>query len=332
MIHFVTILLSLDLFLVAYSSKITVPVSRPSGRNRLKNVNDARSKLQSMAATNDKTNSTSLRNYGDIYYTAKIKIGTGQIFSVDLDTGSSDLWLRGSSCHSIDGSCGDRAEKSKQTGVNVNHPAVQATGKNFSIVYGSGAVVGNVYKTTVSIQGINVTMNMGLSDSELGFNSVNTDGLLGLGFPKLNKIQGGNFIESAGCKGLEKIFGFYFSNTANGDEGEFTFGGYDSTKFKGNITWLPVTKKSYWSFSTDGWTYQIGKASGKLSGTYIADTGTSLILLPDTMADEINAEIGAKVNLTDGDHYLDCSVAKTGPDLEFTFGGGSFKIPASICK
>jgi hypothetical protein len=336
MIYTLTLLLAVHVTLVLSDSIYTVPISRPSNRKRLSRLSYSQYQTKNSTSILSKSflasNATKLKNYGDTYFTAKIKIGTGQIFTVDLDTGSSDLWLRGPTCTSSDGSCEGRNQLSKKLAVDVKHKAVKFTTKSFSITYGSGAVAGNVYNTTVSIQGINVTMPIGVSTRERGFGSLNADGLLGLGFPKLNKIEGSNFMESAGSTGLSKTFGFYLSNSANGDEGEFTFGGYDPKKFKGNITWLPVVEKSYWGFSTDGGSFQIGKASGKLSGTYIADTGTSLMIFPDDLADEINTEIGAKVNLIDGNYYVDCSVAKKGPDLRIKIGSGKFSVPANICK
>jgi saccharopepsin len=328
-----SILIIFHFALTVSATTLTMPISRASSKNRpsrLRFVQHNTIRTSNTLTTSFlDTNSTKLSNTGDYFFTAKIKIGTGQVFKVELDTGSADLWLRGPSCTSKDGSCGKNAvKKSMQTGVNLNHKSMKPMGKSFTIEYGTGKVTGKVYNTTVSIQGINISMPIGVSSTESDFKDL--DGLLGLSFPKNNEIKGGNFIECAGSAGLKKTFGFYLSNRANGDEGEFTFGGYDSTKFTGNITWLPVVKKVYWGFSADGWTYQIGKTSGKLSGTYIADTGTSLMTVPDKMAAAINTEIGGK--LQNGDYQLDCNLTTTGPNLIIKFSGGTFTVPPNICK
>mgnify|MGYP001323111570 CR=1 FL=1 len=40
-------------------------------------------------------------------------------------------------------------------------------------------------------------------------------------------------------------FAFYLTKE-NGKDGQLTLGGYDSTKFRGAITWLPVIQRNYW--------------------------------------------------------------------------------------
>jgi hypothetical protein len=302
------------------SSKLTVPIYRTSSRNPPSNTN------QATADSPHSTKPKSIINAGDNFYAAKIQIGSGQSFFVQLDTGSSDLWLRGPSCRSNDGSCNEK----EQNEVNLNDTAVYYTGKSFKSPYMTANVVGDVYKTTVSFQDLNLTMNIGVTTEEEG-SLGEFDGILGLGFPTLGEINGANFMERAGCVGQENIFGFYLSNYDDGDESEFMLGGYDSTKFSGNITWLPLVQKKYWEFSIDEGSFQVGKTCGRLNGTAIADTGSNVMFLPDTMAEKINREIRA-VKQRNGAYEIDCEVAQTGPDLTLTIGEGEFIIPPSICK
>jgi saccharopepsin len=335
MFSFIVLLIfQLTVMVPESESVYTVPISR--GRrptnNQVSRLNKNINQTQSNSTKSPGSKSANLVNIGNYYYTATVMIGSGQPFKVDLDTGSADFWLRGPNCTSIDGSCGEHADESKQLAVDLKDIAVIPTSKNFSKLYGSSAVSGSVYKTTVAMAGVNVTMNIGVSNLERGYSSLNADGLMGLAFPSLNQIQGSDFMGSTGCKGVEKIFGFYLSNAVNGDDGEFTLGGYDENKFKGNITWLPVVEKTYWGVSTDGGSFHVGNATGKLNGTYIADTGTSfLILHNDTLAKEVNMAIGAKLDPNDGNNYIDCAVANTGPDFKLTIGGNVFSVAANIC-
>jgi saccharopepsin len=42
------------------------------------------------------------------------------------------------------------------------------------------------------------------------------------------------------------IFGVWMGDSKKGEEGEIMFGGIDSTKFTGDITYAPVVRKGYW--------------------------------------------------------------------------------------
>jgi saccharopepsin len=89
----------------------------------------------------------------------------------------------------------------------------------------------------------------------------------------------------------EPVFAFYLADAA--DESSATFGGIDKNHYTGKMVKLPLRRKAYWEVSLDGITF--GKDTADLENTgAIADTGTSLIALPSTLAELLNAEIGAK--------------------------------------
>lgn len=187
--------------------------------------------------------------------------------------------------------------------------------------------------------GMTATIPIGVSTYEDGFDDDGaSDGLLGLGFDSISQIshkvkQSASYIDQLGLSGSRNVFGFYFSNYNDRDNGQVTIGGYDTTKIGSPITYIPLNDQSYWQFDFKSATYQVGSKTGRATGSSknaIADTGTTLIVLDQEPADQINAAIGAEFDKDAGAYIIDCKVAKTGPDVTFNFGGSSFSIPASI--
>jgi saccharopepsin len=124
----------------------------------------------------------------------------------------------------------------------------------------------------------------------------------------------------------EPVFSFYLGNTEDGAESEATFGGVDKSHYKGKMTKIPLRRKAYWEVNLD--TITFGEDSADLDNTgAILDTGTSLIALPSTLADLLNAKIGAKKGFN-GQYTVDCSKRDTEPDMTFTLSGYNFSITA----
>ncbi|KAF8815614.1 acid protease, partial [Phlegmacium glaucopus] len=118
----------------------------------------------------------------DVAYTVLVKIiSTNQQFSLQVDTGSSDLWIASTSCSTS--SC------SQTKGHLYNPSGSTPTGKNFSIPYLSGSASGPIVWDNVSIGGY-VTDNQALAavtDVENEPLATNFSGVLGLALP-LNSI------------------------------------------------------------------------------------------------------------------------------------------------
>ncbi|KAJ3323385.1 Vacuolar protease A [Boothiomyces sp. JEL0866] len=275
--------------------------------------------------------SAPLENVYNFLYRANATVGNGQILTVDLDTGSSDVWVRGAKCTASDGSCDGPK-------VSTADSSLKSTGKTYSITYGSGSCSGDIYTGPVAV-GSAVASNLpfGVSTSEKGLAGV-ADGLLGLGYNGISTISqqtgtSANWFDALGFSGATNKFAFYLSDAPNGDNGEVTFGGVDTSKYTGAINYLAVNSQTYWQFDVSKATYSAGSKSGGLGGflanNAISDTGTSLIILGTSQADAINQGIGAKpYNSTLGAYYIDCGIAKTGPSLDFKFPSFTLSVPA----
>ncbi|KAF8942524.1 hypothetical protein BGZ46_006739, partial [Entomortierella lignicola] len=175
---------------------------------------------------------------------------------VDLifDTGSSDLWVQSANY--------DPSSSSTSSDLD----------ETFSIQYGSGSTNGEEYTDQVTIGGLTFTQEFGVASSSSGFDG--TQGLVGFGPDDLSAItsNGENIptpvdnLYSAG-KIPSDIIGVYFKTITDGSSqetnGEITFGGVDSTKYSGSITYVPVTSTSpaseYWGIDVSSITYGTAK-------------------------------------------------------------------------
>ncbi|KAI8848134.1 aspartic peptidase domain-containing protein [Chytridium lagenaria] len=279
----------------------------------------------------EKRQSVELVNYMNLLYAAPITLGNGQRFNVHIDTGSADTWLRGPFCRSRDQSC-------TGTSVDVNDASITSTNAPFNVVYGSGRVAGTVYRGVVSAGGLSTRpIGFGVSTFAEGFDDNGySDGLLGLAYPAISQIgralaaRGGNAAESGFFDGLgfpagRRRFGVYLSNAENGDKGELTLGGDNPARYSGPLTCHPLIEPTFWAFSLASSTFTVGSTQGSLGGALnyaIADTGTTLAILDDRVAADLNRAIGATYERRYGVYTIDCSAQS--PNVVLRFGGMRF--------
>jgi len=264
-----------------------------------------------------------LVNESDDDYYCQISIGTpGQTFNVQVDTGSSDLWIPGSDCTSTACLNHTRFDGSKSS-------TYQATGQNFSIQYGSGYMTGVVGQDVVNIAGLSINQSFGMSLTEDDtFDQGALDGLIGMAFESISSegvtTPFDNLVQQ---QGIGSLFSFYFNFAANGGQGgELTLGGYDNSKFTGDIKYSPLTAETYWNIGLQSVTVN-GKDAGVQPQDATIDTGTTLIIAPDSDAQAINNLIGAKpIQGQDGMYSLPCNIAGL-PDVVLTFNGNKFTVP-----
>ncbi len=110
--------------------------------------------------------------------------------------------------------------------------------------------------------------------------------------------------------------------------GTYNFGTIDTTLFTGSIAYTPVDKsQGFWDFTASG--YSVGSASiTKTSISGIADTGTTLLLLPASVVSAYYKQVsGAKNSASEGGYVFSCSA--TLPNFSFTVSSVTITIPGS---
>jgi len=154
------------------------------------------------------------------------------------------------------------------------------------------------------------------------------DGILGLAYDTIAVSQVVPPFYSLVKEGLldKPVFAFRLG-TSEEDGGEATFGGIDSSAYKGKLTYVPVRRKAYWEVGLDKIAF--GDDELELDNTGAAiDTGTSLIALPTDIAEMLNTQIGAK-KTWNGQYTVDCNTVPNLPDLTFYLGGKPYPLKAT---
>jgi pepsin A len=129
--------------------------------------------------------------------------------------------------------------------------------------------------------------SIGVASSDPGLGDV--DGLLGLGPVDLtrgtvsNEDEVETVMDSLYAQGDidSEVLGLFFAPVSSGDSGgELTFGGVDSSKFTGQMGYVPITSTSpasqYWGIDQS---INYGDTEIMTSTAGIVDTGTTLILI-----------------------------------------------------
>ncbi|KAJ3206593.1 hypothetical protein HDU67_008078 [Dinochytrium kinnereticum] len=279
-----------------------------------------------------------LVNNMNLLYAAPVTLGNGQRFNVHIDTGSADTWLRGPNCQSRDRSC-------VGTRVDITDPTLTSTSRSFQVQYGSGAVAGQIYRGSMVAGGASSSpLYFGVSTEESGFDDQGyTDGLMGLAYDSISNIRRGlgggvgtsetNFFDQMKFGVGERRFGVYLSNARDGDRGELTLGGDNPRRYTGPVNCIPLVQTSFWAFSLAGSTFQVGNIQSALGGSLsyaIADTGTTLAILDDGVAANINRAIGGIYDFRYGVYLVNCGLRNGGPQVMLNIGGYSFAVPPTI--
>uniref|UniRef100_A0A8C4FCD0 pepsin A n=1 Tax=Dicentrarchus labrax TaxID=13489 RepID=A0A8C4FCD0_DICLA len=265
-----------------------------------------------------------MTNDADLAYYGIISIGTPpQSFKVVFDTGSSNLWVPSIYCNSP--ACNNHDKFNPGLSSTYRH-----NGSPLSIQYGTGSMTGFLGYDTVTVGGLAVRNQIfGMSKSEAPFMQyMRADGILGLAYPRLSASHATPVFDNMMNEGLvnQDLFSVYLSS--NSQQGSVvTFGGVDSNHYHGSITWIPLSNELYWQITVDSVTVngQVVACNGGCQA--IVDTGTSLVVGPQSSISNINSMVGASSQ--NGDYVVNCNNIAQMPAVTFHIHGQEFTLPAS---
>jgi hypothetical protein len=80
---------------------------------------------------------------------------------MDLDTGSSDTWVRGSECMAGPSDLANNLDSYKGNKFDINDSALVATSLTYQTRYGSGQIMGKIFQGPFSIGGVTATIPLG---------------------------------------------------------------------------------------------------------------------------------------------------------------------------
>ncbi|KAI0068984.1 acid protease [Artomyces pyxidatus] len=257
---------------------------------------------------------------GDLWQ-GSISVGVPtKTFTVDFDTGSSDLFLPGTNCRV--NCAGHTLYNPSRSSVAVNTEA------GYSLAFGDGSTVeGTVFTDTVTVAGLTAT-GQAVGDSSqysAGFSisEFPPDGLLGMAFPEISVFGKNPFFQTLIAQGKVTASEFGVKLAPSGSE--LFLGGVDTSLFTGSFAEIPVSPVGFWQIPLDA-----VNANGKAAVTgltAIVDTGTTLIVGdPTTVANFYAAVPGAEdASNTAGPGFFTFPCASV-PTVSLTFGGTAFSV------
>ncbi|KAM5538930.1 hypothetical protein V8D89_007425 [Ganoderma adspersum] len=219
----------------------------------------------------------------DVLYYGPLDFGSPpQSLTVDIDTGSADLWMP-VDCQG----CANDQFSSRHSST------YRGSTTRCAITYGSGKVSGTLATDTVGIGPATVGAQTfcAVRKESSDLNDEPNSGLLGMAFGSIAESGRPTFFENllAQKQLAQSIFSVHLTRTRETGS-QVCFGCYDATKAVGPVRWNPVISRTYWSIALDGLSVN-NTQSVSANLTAAIDTGTTLIYLPFDVADDFYALI-----------------------------------------
>ncbi|RLN54804.1 hypothetical protein BBJ29_008507 [Phytophthora kernoviae] len=275
-----------------------------------------------LVSSDSNSNAIDMENYQGTIYFADIQID-GSNFVVQVDTGSSDLWI---SCYYVSGSTCQSSCPSGASTISYGSGDVCVEASSSDIKFGNVAVADYVVGVA---QGSNV--NPSNSNSLLAGDA---EGLFGLAYSSLATLPSpnGQFIDYV------LSFSMYLSQEDNSEGSFLLLNGVDKALISANgLTPYTINLKSstptHWTIGMTA--LQIGNNSAVFpcstasSGSCdsIVDSGTSLLAMPSSVYSTfVDTYLTECQEYSSGSGIYMCSSDVDLPRLAFTFGDATFYL------
>ncbi|KAJ7110006.1 acid protease [Mycena epipterygia] len=258
----------------------------------------------------------------DIEWAGQISIGTpAQNFTIDFDTGSSDLWVVSASCTSS--TCSAKTKfNSTSSSTSVKQPG------SFSIEYGDGSTVsGPVYTVQFSVGGVKATSQFFSPVTTLSsaFTGDPTDGILGMAFPSISNLGKNPFFNTAKTEGTVQFNAFGFFLAANGSE--LYLGGTNPDLYNGTLELHTINSTSgFWQ--VPGASVKVNSVAAASGFETVIDSGTTIMYGPPDAVKALYSTIpGATLfDSADGFYSFPCDSV---PNVAFNWRGLDWEITSA---
>jgi len=259
-----------------------------------------------------------------VSYIANVGIGNPPTFyDLIVDTGSSNIWVGAGTPY-------------------VKTATSRETSNSVSVTYGSGSFSGSEFLDQVTITpGLVIQdQSIGVASSSIGFQGV--DGIIGLGptdltldtlSPATSSLVP-TVVDNAFAQDLivEYLIAVSFEPTTAPAvmNGVIRWGGTDSSKFTGNITFTPITTTfpagEFWGINQS---IRYGTTNILSSTAGIVDTGTTLLLIASDAFTRYQSATGAVLDRNTGLLRLTTAQFANLQSLFFTIGNTTFEFTAN---
>ncbi|KAF2216312.1 hypothetical protein CERZMDRAFT_56039 [Cercospora zeae-maydis SCOH1-5] len=277
-----------------------------------------------------------LDNQETLYF-ANVSIGTPeQKFRLHLDTGSSDLWVNVASSYvckqkgSLCSISGTYSANDSSTSSYVNSDF------NISYVDGSGAT-GDYVTDVVKIGGTTLEAQQ----FGVGYTSTSEESILGVGYPRNEVVvqYGGgktypnvpqNLVDTGAIN--SNAYSLWL-NDLDASTGSILFGGVNTAKYTGALETLPIVKDQgvYAEFiialTAVGANGQSGSIASNQAIPALLDSGSSLMYLPNDIAQSIYDSVSAQYDQSQGAAFVECSLGDSDSTIDFTFSSPTIRVP-----
>jgi len=355
LVHMKFILLT-SLFLAVVgagdSASVTIPLrasTRPVPASALARVHSESSKRLSFLASGSSSRRakeialsrmrTQSQLLHALQYYGEVEVGSpSQKFTVIFDTGSGHLLVPSGLCDSPACSRHHRFDENASKGFipiawadDPLTPATDSTNRDTQVLnFAMGDCVGQYARDRVCLGSACAPADFVemTEESDNPFKDAEWDGVLGLG-QSLSDAEEFNVFgvlaKNATPAMHRPVFAVYLGRHIE-DEAEITFGDYRAERMASALEWVDVSEEGYWQFQFSDFTINgkpmgLCKRYGKRQCQAVLDTGSSLMMGPQNVVDELTTLLYFK-----NDTQMNCTDAIKFPTLGFTIGNVSHEM------